>query len=210
MKKASAALLAASSMRTNVALAALIALGAGVVGVGASDHVPNLTLRVLSQCTALHTLGDPISFYGRGSSSEESALEVTGSGSTRLIAPMSRPLGTGISSVPASRRVGAEGMVVALDAVSIAIDSSTVGAEGIDYPGTAGNTSNHWRTGLRELYAGTADGAGSNVFARDRNSAARQAFVNNWDDVFHGRNNALVEPRIRRAFRRDDAAGNFT
>ena len=119
-------------------------------------------------------------------------------------------------------------MVVALHAVSIVVNSSIVGAEGIDYPGTAGDASNQWRTMLREVYAGMADAAGTNVFARDCNSAARKAIVNNWDNVFHGtvtacadshpsvagagingydQNNAILESGIRHAFRRNDAAG---
>ena len=78
---------------------------------------------------------------------------------------MSRPLGTGICAVPAANRVGAEGMVVALDAVSVVVNSGTIGAEGIDYPGAAGDPSNQWREVLRLIYAGMPSSVGTNIFA---------------------------------------------
>jgi len=224
-------------LKANFALAAVIAVGASAAGVGALDHVPNLygspgmadlSLSVLNQCVALHGLGDPIANRGGGSSTGEAVLQLSGASATQLIAPMSRPLGAGICGVASANRAGAEGMVVALDAVSIVVNSSNAGPEGIDYAGTAGNASNQWRTVLRQIYAGMPDAAGGNLFARDCNSAARQAIVNNWDNVFHGtvtacadshpsvpgtgvngydQNNAIVEPGVRHAFRREDESG---
>jgi ABC-type phosphate transport system substrate-binding protein len=226
-------------MRNSIAMATFMALAAGTVGAGALDSVPHmtgsdtlkeLTLSVLSHCTALQGLGNPIGYDGTGSGNGETAMKTIPG--TQLIAPMSRPLGSAIcvasGSPTAAQRAGAEGMVVALDGVAIAVNSSTVGAEGIDYPGNAADPSNQWRTVLRQIYFGMDPSVGSNVFARDCNSAARLAIVNNWDNVFHGtvtsctdshpsvpgtgsagydQNNTIVEPGVRHAFRRDDASG---
>jgi len=119
-------------------------------------------------------------------------------------------------------------MVIALDGVAVVTNTSTVGAEGIDYPGAAGDTANQWRTVLRQIYVGMDPAVGNNVFARDCNSDARKAIVNNWDNVFHGtvtsctdshpsvpgaggagydQANSIVEPGVRHAFRRDDESG---
>jgi len=226
-------------MRSSIAMATFMALAAGTVGAGALDSVPHmvgsdtlkdLTLSVLSNCTALHTLGDPIGYDGTGSGNGENALKIVGASATQMVAPMSRPMGTGICTNPptAAQRAGAEGMVIALDGVAVVVNNTTVGAEGIDYPGTAGDPTNQWRTVLRQIYMGMDPSLGSNVFARDCNSAARMAIVNNWDNVFHGtvtsctdshpsvpgtgangydQSNSIVEPGVRHAFRRDDSSG---
>ncbi|HYQ03169.1 MAG TPA: hypothetical protein VER96_31060 [Polyangiaceae bacterium] len=225
-------------MRSSIAMATFMALAAGTVGAGALDKVPNmvgsdtlknLTLQVLSNCTALHTLGDPIGYDGTGSGAGENALKIVSAASTQLIAPMSRPMNANICTGPtAVQRAGAEGMVVALDGVAIVGSSANLGSEGIDYPGNAKDPSNQWRTVLRLVYTGMDIAAGTNVFARDCNSAARQNIVNNWDNVFHGtasqctdshpsvpgtgangydQSNSIIEPGIRHAFRRDDESG---
>ena len=225
-------------MRSSIALATFMALGAGTVGVGALDAVPNMlgsdtlkniTIAVLNNCTALHTLGDTIKYDGTGSGAGENALKIIGSAATQLVAPMSRALGSGVCTGPtAAQRAGAEGIVFALDGLSIVGNAANVGDEGIDYPGTAGVASNQWRTVLRLVYTGMDIAAGNNVFLRDCNSAARQAIVNNWDNVFRGtvtacgdshpsvagsgaagydQSNSVVEPGIRHAFRRDDESG---
>ena len=224
-------------MRSSIAMATFMALAAGTVGAGAIDSVPhmvgsdtlkNLTLQVLSSCTALHTLGDPITYDGTGSGSGENAMKIVDATRTQLIAPMSRAMGTAICSVAGATRAGAEGMVVALDGVAVIVNNTTVGAEGIDYPGVAADPANQWRTVLRLIYMGMDPAVGTNVFARDCNSDARKAIVNNWDNVFHGtvtsctdshpsvpgagangydQANAIVEPGVRHAFRRDDESG---
>jgi ABC-type phosphate transport system substrate-binding protein len=225
-------------MRSSIALATFMALTAGTVGAGALDAVPsmvgsdtlkNLTVAVLNNCTALHTLGDPIKYDGTGSGAGENALKIIGASSTQLIAPMSRAMGSAVCTGPtAAQRAGAEGLVVALDGLAIIGNQDNVGAEGIDYPGTAGNTSNQWRSVLRLIYTGMDISAGNNVFLRDCNSQARKDIVNNWDNVFHGtvtsctdshpsvpgsgaagydQSNAIVEPGVRHAFRRDDESG---
>ena len=222
-------------MRGVTLVAIFVALAASAVGAGALDSVPilrgsdsmgALTLSVINQCSALHSLSDPIHLSRAGATLAENALRA--SPSTQLIAPMSRALGAGVCSVAASDRQNAQGMVIALDAVTIAINADSMGAEGIDYTGTAGDPQNAWREVLRLVYAGMPGAAGNNIFARDCNSAARQAIVNNWDNVFHGtasacidshpsvagtgvngydQRNSIIEPGIRHAFRRDDTAG---
>ena len=226
-------------MRSSIAMATFMALAAGTVGAGALDAVPhmvgsdtlkNLTLQVLNNCAALHTLGDPITYDGTGSGSGENAMKII-AGGTQLIAPMSRPLGASICTggpTPA-QRAGAEGMIVALDGVAVVVNGANNGTNGIDYPGNPADTSNQWRTVLRLVYTGMDISAGTNVFLRDCNSQARKDIVNNWDKVFKGgagglcsdshpsvpgtgvagydQNNAIVEPGIRHAFRRDDESG---
>ena len=185
-------------MRNSIAMASFMALAAGTVGAGALDSVPHmvgsdtlkdLTLSVLSHCTALQGSPAPIGYDGTGSGNGENAMKIV-TGGKQLVAPMSRPLGSAVcvaSGEPTvAQRAGAEGMVVALDGVAIAVNSNNVGAEGIDYPGNAADPSNQWRTVLRLVYTGMDISAGTNVFARDCNSAARQNIVNNWDNVFHG------------------------
>ena len=224
-------------MRSSIAMATFMALAAGTVGAGALDSVPHmlgsdtlkdLTLSVLSNCNALHTLGNPITYDGTGSGNGENNLKLVGNLATQLVAPMSRALGSGVCAVTPGSRSGAEGIIVALDGVAVVVNTNNVGSEGIDFPGTAQNTSNEWRTVLRQVYFGMDPSVAGNVFARDCNSAARKAIVNNWDNVFHGTvtscadshpsvpgvgingydaNNAIVEPGIRHAFRRDDASG---
>jgi hypothetical protein len=223
-------------MKANIGIAVCIAVGASVVGVGALDHVNplqssegirDLTLAVLSSCAALHSLGDPLHVQF-GDNIDGGTIEAWMTGGFQRVAPMSHRMGSASSclqSVFGGDRSGAEGMVLALDAQDVICDSSTVGPEGIDYPGTAGNSANEWRTVLRMIYTGMPPSAGTNVFARDCNSAARKAIVNSWDNVFHGvntlctdshpsvsgtgpngydPNNVIVEPGVRHAFRRDD------
>ncbi len=232
-------------MRSSIAMATFMALAAGTVGAGALDSVPHmvgsdtikdLTISVLSHCTALQGLGNPIGYDGTGSGNGENAMKVVPAVSPtgQIVAPMSRPLGAGICATTGSptpaQRAGAEGMIIALDGVAITVNSTNVGAEGIDYPGNAADPNNQWRTVLREIYFGldTSVATGNNIFLRDCNSAARQAIVNNWDNVFHGtvtacadshpsvagagvngydQNNSIIEPGVRHAFRRDDSSG---
>ncbi|HYQ03170.1 MAG TPA: hypothetical protein VER96_31065 [Polyangiaceae bacterium] len=223
-------------MKSSVTIATFMALAAGAVGAGALDKVPsmvgsdpmkNLTLQVLANCTALHTLGDPITFDGTGSGAAENALKIVGPSSTQLIGVMTRAMNANICTggPTAAQRAGAEGLVIALDVVNVVGNPANVGPEGIDYPGNAADPTNQWRTVLRLIYTGMDIAAGNNVFNRDCNSAARQNIVNNWDNVFHGtvtqctdshpsvpgtgangydQSNSIVEPGIRHAFRRDD------
>jgi ABC-type phosphate transport system substrate-binding protein len=222
-------------MRKSIALGSFAALVAGSAGAGALDSVPNMlgsdtlknfTVAVLDGCSA--ELGtyltdndagkagvQPILYNGTGSGNGENAMKPANS--AQWVAPMSRAMGTGICNA-AAPRAGAEGIVFALDALSIVFASSVAGADGIDYPGTAGDAANNWRTVLREVYTGMG-ASGNNIFTRDCNSAARRALVDNWDNLFHGSTGTTcadsnpdagatnVEPGLRHAFRRDEESG---
>jgi ABC-type phosphate transport system substrate-binding protein len=237
-------------MRKSIALGTFAALAAGSVGAGALDSVPsmrgsdtlkNITTAMVAQCTAMGTYpvdnnpaqagNQPILYDGTGSSSGENGLKPAAS--LQWIAPMSRALGTGICDA-AAPKAGAEGIVFALDGLSIAFGpvtgnptsgpTGTEGAplltgatQGVDYTGTAGVSSNVWRTVLREVYAGMG-ASGNNIYARDCNSAARRALVSNWDNLFAGANPGTVctdsnpdaattEAGLRHAFRRDEESG---
>lgn len=228
-------------MRSSIALASFTALAAGTVGVGALDSVPSmagsdtlkeLTIAVLNSCGAncrgvsggsSGTYG--ITYIGTGSGNGQSNM--SGAAPTQGIAPMSRPINNGVCSTPIADRAGAEGLVVALDAVNVVANSANAGAEGVDYTGTAGNPGNDWRNVLRQIYAGMPTGQ-NNIFQRDCNSASRRAILSNWDNVFRGTvnscadshpsfagtapnrydpNDAIVEPGVRHAFRRDEESG---
>ncbi|HYQ03172.1 MAG TPA: hypothetical protein VER96_31075 [Polyangiaceae bacterium] len=211
-------------MKSNIAIAAVAAVAAGSVGAGALNQVPvmrgsdalaGLTLQVLSNCTALHSLGDPITYWGMGGVQAEEAMRSLAP--TQTIAPMTYRMTPNICGGQSS---GAEAMVIALDAVTLVGNPATVGPEGIDYPGNAGDPANQWRRVLRIIYTGMDTSAGVNVAKRDCNSAIRQNIVNNWDNVFHGtatactdshpsvpgagasgydQSNSIIEPGIRHA-----------
>jgi hypothetical protein len=224
-------------VKKRIAFASIVAV-AGVTGVGAFDQVPamlgadsmkDLTIAIINNCTALHTLGDPIRYDGIGSVVGEVALRTIGFGAKQMVAPMSRPLGSAICNGPtATQRQGAEGMVIALAGLAIVGNSGTVGPEGLDYAGTPQDPFNNWREVLRIIYTGMPKSVGNNVFLRDCNSQARKDIVNNWDNVFHGtvnactdshpsvqgtgaagydQTNSIIEPGIRHAFRPDDESG---
>jgi ABC-type phosphate transport system substrate-binding protein len=221
-------------MRKSIALGTFAALAAGSVGAGALDSVPSMrgsdtlkdiTTNIVSQCTALAAYpadndatkagNQPIVYDGTGSGNGETAMK--SATALQWVAPMSRALGTGICD-SAAPRAGAEGVVFALDGLSIVFGPGVANAEGIDHTGTvAGDTTNNWRTVLREIYTGMG-ASGNNIFARDCNSAARRAIVNNWDNLFFGTNPgnvctdsnpdaATTEPGLRHAFRRDEESG---
>jgi ABC-type phosphate transport system substrate-binding protein len=230
-------------MRKSIALGTFAALAAGSAAAGALDSVPsmrgsdtlkNITTAILDQCTALGTFTtdnaptkpgiQPIVYDGTGSSNGENLLKPAAA--TQNVSPMSRPLGTGICD-SAANRAGAEGLVFALDALSVVFDGSLTGpSTGIDVTSASGDGA--WREVLRLIYAGMGP-SGSNVFTRDCNSAARRALVSNWDDIFEGstgttcsdshpsvagagasgydQSNTIVEPGLRHAFRRDEESG---
>lgn len=237
-------------MRKSIALGTFAALAAGSVGAGALDSVPSMrgsdtlkdiTTNIVSQCTALgvgYTDNDPVKpgiqpivYDGTGSGNGENAMKPATA--AQWVAPMSRAMGTGICDA-AAPKAGAEGVVFALDGLSIAFGpvtgnptagpTGTEGAalitgatQGIDYTGSPGVSSNVWRTVLREVYTGMG-ATGNNIFARDCNSAARRAIVSNWDNLFAGANpgnvctdsnpdSATVEPGLRHAFRRAEESG---
>ncbi len=223
-------------MRSTIATATFAALAAGTVGVGALDTIPSmvgsdtlkqLTTQVINSCKASgECLG--LGYIGTGSGNGQSAL----SNNTQSVAPMSRALNSGICTN--AGRSTAEGLVVALDALSIAGNPANVCAAGLDFTGAApAVTSNDWRNVLRQIYTGMGT-ASTNILTRDCNNAARVALLNDWDAIFRdsctGKDcntdshpsagtaasppaqrydvaNAIVEPGLRHAFRRDEESG---
>jgi hypothetical protein len=180
-------------MRSTIAMAAFAALAAGAVGVSALDSNPHmvgsdtlkkLTTAILSKCTTeAATAGLPgtscggLTYDGTGSGAGQSALLA----GTQSVAPMSRALNTGICSN--AGRTTAEGIVVALDGVSIVGDGTNAGSVACNGDTTTSNDpahglaiaagSNGWRDVLRMVYAGMPSGTSTDPLARDCNSAAR-------------------------------------
>jgi len=178
-------------MRSTAATAVFVALGAGTLGVGALDTLPNmlgsdtldvLTVAVLNSCqTGGECLG--LFYLGTGSGNGQAALLNL----SQSVAPMSRALNSGVCEyVASSSQRTAEGIVFGLDALSVIGDPANVCAAGIDYTGaTAGTASNDWRNVLRQIYAGMPTGQ-NNIHQRDCANAGRIALLNNWDDIFRG------------------------
>ena len=230
-------------MRKSIALGAFAALAAGSAGAGAldsvggmrgSDTLKDITTSIVSQCTALGTYTidkdptkagvQPITYDGTGSGNGESAmLPAT---AAQLVAPMSRALGSAVCGSGANH-AGAEGLVFALDGLSIAFGPGVANSAGIDFANPAGtqtpppnagdNATNQWKTVLREVYTGMGV-TGNNLYARDCNSASRRAIISNWDNLFAGTNPgnictdsnpdaAITEPGLRHAFRRTEESG---
>lgn len=218
-------------MRKTIALATFAALTAGAVGVGAVDNLPamvgsdtlkQVTIDVIGTCNA--TVQAQIVYAGTGSGAGQNAML----GGSQGIAPMSRAMNSGICGN--ANRTNAEGLVIALDGVDIVGDQNAVCA-GVTFSGGGpGNVNNDWRSVLRIVYAGMGP-SGSDILTRDCNSATRRAILNSWDEIFNedctskgcqtdshpnfpGTNpnvydagNALVEPGVRHAFRRDEESG---
>ena len=212
-------------MRSTLAMATFAALAASAAGVSAldanphmfgSDTLKKLTTKILVQCGA-NCAG--LVYDGTGSGAGQTALL----GAAQSVAPMSRALNSGICADPG--RTTAEGIVLALDGVNIVGDNGNAGSVACNgNPGTSfdsttglsftGGTT--WRDQLRLVYAGMPAGTSTDPLARDCNSAARVALVNNWNDLFKGDcanctdsnpDATVTEPGLRHAFRRDEESG---
>lgn len=230
-------------MRKTIALGTFAALAAGSAGAGALDSVPSMkgsdtlkdiTTTIVANCTALPGYPtdnssapgvQPIVYDGTGSGNGENEMKKAVASQTQLIAPMSRALGTGICDSTADR-TGAEGVVFALDGLSVVFGKVFASAytDGIQYttsagatPATPGVTTNVWRTVLREVYTGMG-ASGSNIYNRNCNSASRKAIIDNWDNLFAGADPGNVcldsnpdasatEKGLRHAFRRTEESG---
>lgn len=217
-------------MRKTIALATFAALTAGAVGVGAVDNLPamvgsdtlkQVTIDVIGTCNA--AVQAQIVYAGTGSGAGQNALL----GGTQGIAPMSRALNSGICSN--GNRGNSEGLVIGLDGVDVVGDGGKVCA-GVTHTGANGVATNEWRSTLRMIYAGMGP-SGSDILTRDCNQQARKDLLNNWDAIFqedcttsscqqdshpnfpgtnpnvYDANNAVVEPGLRHAFRRDEESG---
>jgi len=201
-----------------------------------SEGLRDVTQSVLGQCPALGTYPvdndgskagvQPIFFQGQGfwssTNTGDGEHELADLFPQQLIAPMPRPLGVGSCSSSVGIQK-AEGIVFALDSADVVFGPGVLGAAGLDYTTfsgtgtpTPGDPTNNWRTVLREIYTGMGS-SGTNIYTRDCNSAARRALVSNWDNLFAGTNphnvctdsnpDAVTEPGLRHAFRRDEESG---
>jgi hypothetical protein len=217
-------------MRKTIALASFAALTAGAVGVGAVDNLPamvgsdtlkQVTIDVIATCN--NTVHAQIVYAGTGSGAGQNALL----GGSQGIAPMSRALNNGICGN--ANRTASEGLVIGLDGVDVVGDAGKV-CTGITHTGAPGVVTNDWRSTLRMIYAGMGP-SGSDILTRDCNQQARKDLLNNWDAIFqqdcsgstcqtdshpsfagtnpnvYDANNAIVEPGLRHAFRRDEESG---
>ncbi len=221
-------------MRSTIAAATFVALGAGTLGVGALDNIAHMvgsdTLKAITidviaacgaNCAGLH-------YDGTGSGNGSTAL-VNG---TQSVAPMSRALNNGVCGN--AGRTTAEGAVVALDGVNVVGNEARVcnGTIAADFSATAGlEPGADWRNVLRTIYAGMPTGQ-DDILIRDCNSQTRRDLVANWDNIFKGdctgkdcnvdshphadgatpatrydRFNNVKEPGLRHAFRRDEESG---
>jgi hypothetical protein len=221
-------------MRSTIAAATFVALGAGTLGVGALDQIAHMTgsdtlkaitIDVIAAC-GTNCAG--LTYDGTGSGVGQSALTA----GTQSVAPMSRALNNGVCSN--AGRDTAEGAVMALDGVNVVGNENRVcnGTIGADFSSTQGlEPGANWRNALRIIYAGMPTGQ-DDILVRDCNSAARRALVSSWDDIFKGdctgkdcnvdthpsadgatpalrydRFNNVKEPGLRHAFRRDEESG---
>ncbi len=124
-------------MRTTIAIATFLAVGAGAAGVSALDLKGSDTLKELSQdlfgnnapfaqdCGGTgNTPAGSINYIGSGSGNGQSA--VLGSAPTQQIAPMSRGFNNGVCT--ATDVTHAEGVVFALDGLSVLANNGNFGS----------------------------------------------------------------------------------
>jgi hypothetical protein len=170
-----------------------------------------------------------IAYQATGSSNGQSNLTA----GAQSVAPMSRALNSSICTASATHTqlAQAEGLVFALDGLSIVAEASTAcnaAGQGLEINESA-TGADRWRDTLRLIYTGMDLAAGNNILLRDCNSAARRSLVSNWSNIFEGDcahcadsnpsyngansldrwdvANAYVEPGLRHAFRRDEESG---
>jgi len=224
-------------MRTTIAFATFLTIGAGAVGASAlsnisfkgSDTIYEVTNNIIANCPAITNTG--FVYLGTGSGAGESALN-TGA---QTVAPMSRFLKGGSPTAPGcvSNANGApataEGLVIGLDGIAIVGAATTAGSAacngsvadcdrttesnmGLAYSKTitlsaSTYTLNGWRDVLRIVYGGANAAAGSTLANRDCNSELRQTIVNNWGNLFESGCTSAACTQLRHAFRRDDSSG---
>jgi hypothetical protein len=116
-------------MRTTIAIATFLAVGAGAAGVGAlnlkgSDTLKDLTVTMLTEaapdCGGTGQPPGTLVYDGTGSGNGQAAMQA----GTQLVAPMSKPLG----GVCGANQATAEGIVFELDGVSVVADGPTWGS----------------------------------------------------------------------------------
>jgi hypothetical protein len=197
-------------MRTSLSIAAAFAVGAAVAGAGAtlpflgSDTLFNVTTQAIVNAGT-----STLVYKGTGSGNGETAMIKTVLGTPvangpQEIAPMSRFLSTGLcgaNGVPVASQQTAEGIVVALDGISVVGSLANAGAStcngtpatdctaqavGAAYnvtvqrPTKGAYTFANWRDVLAVVYGGKShDSADTGC-----NSEIRNTIVNNWSNFF--------------------------
>jgi ABC-type phosphate transport system substrate-binding protein len=224
-------------MKKTLAGALFVALGAGATGAGALDNI-NLagsdTLKTLTQAViAACPSAAGLTYVGGGSGAGEAALR----NGTQTVSPMSRFLAAANTCGFSPNPVEAEGLQVALDALSIVVnsqhraacdpDSVPAGAActkdvatGLRFSdGTtpltcvsngASVTINDWKAVLRLVYFGvTPADVNATVYLneRDCNDPCRVELVSNWGKLFQNACSGGDCTQLRHAFRRDENSG---
>jgi hypothetical protein len=219
-------------MRKTTMFASFLALSAGAAGVGAYDAVPEMKgSDTLNQITDALILACPgatgVLYQGTGSGNGQTNITA----GAQSIAPMSRALNSSACAGAHAQQADSEGLVFALDGLSLIGETSSAcnaAGQGLEI-NEAATGNDQWRHTLRLIYAGMDLSAGNNILLRDCNSEARQTLVSNWSNIFEGdctnctdsqpsynganaldrwdTANAIVEPGLRHAFRRDEESG---
>jgi len=219
-------------MRTTIAIASFLAVGASAVGVSAldlrgSDTLQVMTVNLLNDATldcggvGNSPVGD-LAYIGTGSGNGQSSMV----GNTQEIAPMSRAMNTGVCTGTAATTnhadaTLAEGIVFALDGISMVASNAFASCAGSptcgtdspvnglrnsgQIPGTSFTVAD-WRDALRLLYFG-ATSTTLTMATRDCGGAVRRALVSNWNNLFQSCNTGLCATGIQHAFRRNDESG---
>jgi hypothetical protein len=216
-------------MKTSIAVATLLLVGAGATGAAAlpnpyqgSDTLFNVT----TQAIAAAGLTPSTAYVGGGSGNGQSAMDAK----TQQTSPMSRMInnGGGICTfnggAAGSADTSASTVVIGLDAVDV-LASTTSGAStacngtadntgtGLAFSGSAvfADPNQTWKYVLALVYGGKDITTG----VVDCNQTARATLVNNWSSLFQNgcANGASVcgdathSNVLWHAFRRDDASG---
>jgi hypothetical protein len=214
-------------MRKTIVGATFVVFAAGASAVGALDNVAlqgsdtleQLTLDVLAVCPGATTRG--ITYRGGGSSTGGNAM-IAG---TQNVSPQSRALS---AAEGCTRAETSEGLVIALDGLSIVGAQNTANACGgglafstgktfpvtnaaggavVDCPGCDPGTSNYrlgtWKDVLGLVYAGIGK-AGPKACDGD----VRRSLVNNFGALFEsGCTTGTCPTGLQRAYRRADLSG---
>jgi hypothetical protein len=200
-------------MRTTIAIATFLAVGAGAVGVSAldlkgSDTIKDITIALLTNnaldCGGVgNTPVGTLVYIGTGSGNGQSAMLGT---ATQQIAPMSSRMTTAVcNDAGHANGANAEGIVFALDGLSIVADDGFAACTGGATCGSGGGMID-WQNTLRLLYFGLDS---SSDLTRDCGGTARTTLVNNWNNIFTAAcaNSGNCPAGIQHAFRRNDESG---
>jgi hypothetical protein len=228
-------------MRTTIGIATFCAVAAGAVGVNAalalvgSDTIKDTTVALLG--TAALDCGGvgqnqvapngSLTYLGTGSGNGEAAMR----GNAQQVAPMSRRMGTVVcTGTSTSNPSKAEGIVFALDGISVVANSGTVGtctgtlqqaadgsqcgtdspAAGLKFSGalSCGLTLTSWKDVLRLIYFGYEPGASTAPSAQNCSDPCRTELLNNYSEIFQASCTLGAGcTQLWHAFRRNDESG---